>query len=118
MLAWCDNYRYTCAGSGAVRAAVYAVKRLDLKPCAAHQRRPQALERDVRIGSLHERTPRAASHAEGFHLHVLLKPCVNLSIHTASDVRPPTIFGRRGPYRDNRACRPGDGRTGNQPWDL
>src|SRR5208283_2296151 len=32
-----------------------------------------------------------ASHAEGFHLRVLLKPCMNLSIHTASDVRPPTL---------------------------
>jgi len=32
-----------------------------------------------------------ASHAEGFHLRVLLKPCVNLSIHTASDVRLPTL---------------------------
>ena len=31
-----------------------------------------------------------ASHAEGFHLRVLLKPCVNLSIHTASDARLPT----------------------------
>jgi type III restriction enzyme len=36
-----------------------------------------------------------ASHAEGFHLHVLLKPCVNLSIHTASDVRPPTFTNRQ-----------------------
>jgi hypothetical protein len=31
---------HTCAGSGAVRTAVYAVKRLALKRCAAHQRRP------------------------------------------------------------------------------
>jgi protein ImuB len=36
-----------------------------------------------------------ASHAKGFHLHVLLKPCVNLSIHTASDVRPPTFTNRQ-----------------------
>src|SRR5262245_48717727 len=32
-----------------------------------------------------------ASHAKESHLRVLLKPCVNLSIHTASDVRPPTL---------------------------
>jgi hypothetical protein len=38
---------------------------------------------------------RWASHAKGFHLHVLLKPCVNLSIHTASDVRPPTFTNRQ-----------------------
>ena len=31
---------HTCAGSGAVPTAVYAVKRLALKRCAAHQRRP------------------------------------------------------------------------------
>src|SRR5665213_976201 len=37
------------------------------------------------------RMPLLASHAEGFHLRVLLKPCVNLSIHTASDVRLPTL---------------------------
>ena len=33
--------------------------------------------------------------AKGFHLHVLLKPCVNLSIYTASDVRPPTFTNRQ-----------------------
>ena len=36
-----------------------------------------------------------ASHAEGFPLRVLLKPCVNLSIHTASDVRLPTLKTRQ-----------------------
>jgi 5,10-methylenetetrahydromethanopterin reductase len=45
---------------------------------------PESLHADIR-----------ASHAEGFHLHVLLKPCVNLSIHTASDVRPPTFTNRQ-----------------------
>lgn len=29
-----------------------------------------------------------ASHAEGFHLRVLLEPCVNLSAYTAPDVQP------------------------------
>jgi Cu/Zn superoxide dismutase len=29
-----------------------------------------------------------SSRAEGFHLRALLKPYVNLSIHTAPDVRP------------------------------
>src|SRR5437867_2312799 len=32
-----------------------------------------------------------ASRAEESHLRALLKPCVNLSIHTASDVRLPTL---------------------------
>jgi hypothetical protein len=32
-----------------------------------------------------------ASHAEEFHLRVLLEPCMNLSIHTAPDVRLPTL---------------------------
>src|SRR5271154_2894770 len=36
-----------------------------------------------------------ASHAEESHLRVLLKPCVNLSIHTASDVRLPTLKNRQ-----------------------
>ena len=36
-----------------------------------------------------------ASHAEGLHLRVLLKPCVNLSIHTASDARLPTYRKRQ-----------------------
>jgi hypothetical protein len=36
-----------------------------------------------------------ASHAEESHLRVLLKPCVNLSIHTASDVRQPTLKNRQ-----------------------
>ena len=36
-----------------------------------------------------------ASHAEEFHLRVLPKPCMNLSIHTASDVRLPTYKKRQ-----------------------
>ncbi len=36
-----------------------------------------------------------ASHAEGSHLRVLVKLCVNLSIHTASDVRLPTLKNRQ-----------------------
>jgi hypothetical protein len=35
------------------------------------------------------------SHAEGSHLRVLPKPCMNLSIHTASDVRLPTLKKRQ-----------------------
>ena len=32
--------------------------------------------------------PLLSSHAEGFHLRVLPEPYVNLSAHTAPDVRP------------------------------
>ena len=44
---------------------------------------------------LHRVRQGLASHAEGFHLRVLLKPCGNLSIHTASDVRLPTLKKRQ-----------------------
>ena len=37
----------------------------------------------------------SASHAKESRLRVLLKPCVNLSIHTASDVRQPTLKNRQ-----------------------
>src|SRR5262249_20100561 len=37
----------------------------------------------------------SASHAKESHLRVLLKPCVNLSIHPASDVRQPTLKHRQ-----------------------
>ena len=40
-------------------------------------------------------SPLLASHAEGFHLRVLLEPCVNLSVHTAPDVRLPTLKNRQ-----------------------
>ena len=33
-------------------------------------------------------TSQLSSRAEEFHLRALPKPCVNLSIHTAPDVRP------------------------------
>ena len=37
-------------------------------------------------------SPVLASHAEGFHLRVLLEPCLNLSVHRApDDVRLPTL---------------------------
>jgi hypothetical protein len=49
----------------------------------------------LRIERLTPESFSLASHAEGFHLRVLLKPCVNLSIHTASDVRLPTLKKRQ-----------------------
>src|SRR5262245_54309708 len=38
--------------------------------------------------SPHLRTTLLSSRAEDFHLRALPKPCVNLSTHTAPDVRP------------------------------
>ena len=59
---------------------------------AAQRANELAAERQAHLADL---AAYRASHAEGFHLHVLLKPCVNLSIHTASDVRPPTFTNRQ-----------------------
>ena len=49
----------------------------------------------VSTAAMHTLLPQRASRAEGFHLRVLLKPCVNLSIYTASDVQPPTFTNRQ-----------------------
>jgi signal transduction histidine kinase len=51
----------------------------------------------LRLGPelLHLLRQKMASHAEGFPLRVLPKPCMNLSIHTASAVRLPTLKKRQ-----------------------
>jgi len=54
---------------------------------------PSKVARTIVVGASDYIT--LASHAEGFHLRVLLKPCGNLSIHTASDVRLPTLKNRQ-----------------------
>jgi hypothetical protein len=42
----------------------------------------------VRMVSSHPAIERVASHAEGFHLRVLLEPDVTLARHPAPDVQP------------------------------
>lgn len=44
--------------------------------------------RTLRVGRPWVPSTRLSSRAEEFHLRALPKPCVNLSIHTAPDVRP------------------------------
>lgn len=38
---------------------------------------------------------RQSSQPEGFHLRLLPEPCLNLSIHTAPDVQPPSFTKRQ-----------------------
>jgi hypothetical protein len=77
----------TCGASNKVPCGYATVHK---RPVSANKITSGSAAQTLPPVMLHELSPAMASQPEGFHLRLLLEPCLNLSIHTAPDVQPTT----------------------------